>query len=113
MLPQNGKELMLEVAESRAGARHDVTPGNMLRCVTHDNPDSKESWTATSPSKTTPWCFAGRSARTSRNRAVWLRLRAVGASAHYTELAGVNHNAWDPVYDDAELVEWLLTQLRR
>jgi predicted peptidase len=43
---------------------------------------------------------------------VWLPLRAVGASVHYTELAGVNHNAWDPVYDDAELVEWLLTQLR-
>jgi predicted peptidase len=48
-----------------------------------------------------------------RNRAVWLPLRAVGASAHYTELPGVNHNARDPVYNDAEMDEWLLTQLRR
>jgi hypothetical protein len=31
---------------------------------------------------------------------------------HYTELAGVDHNAWDPVYDDTEMVEWPLTQLR-
>ena len=39
-------------------------------------------------------------------------LRALGASVHYTELAGVDHNAWDPAYDHAEMVEWLLTQRR-
>jgi predicted peptidase len=39
-------------------------------------------------------------------------LRAVGANVHYTELTGVDHDAWDPAYDDAEMVTWLFAQRR-
>ena len=37
-------------------------------------------------------------------------LRVLSANVRYTERSGVDRNAWDPAYDDAELVAWLLTQ---
>jgi predicted peptidase len=40
-------------------------------------------------------------------------LKANGANVHYTELAGVGHNAWDPAYDRADLFIWLFNQMRR
>ena len=39
--------------------------------------------------------------------------KANGANVHYTELAGVGHNAWDPAYDRADLFIWLFNQMRR
>jgi predicted peptidase len=40
-------------------------------------------------------------------------LRALGANVRYTELAGVDHNAWDQAYDDSDMAAWLLDQRRR
>jgi predicted peptidase len=40
-------------------------------------------------------------------------LEAAGADVRYTELPGVDHNAWDPAYDNAEIIKWLLKQRRR
>ncbi len=40
-------------------------------------------------------------------------LKAAGGKVQYTELAGVDHNAWDPAYDNAEIIEWLLKQRRQ
>jgi predicted peptidase len=40
-------------------------------------------------------------------------LRALGAEVHYTEVAGGNHNAWDPAYHSAELSVWLFAQRLR
>jgi predicted peptidase len=37
----------------------------------------------------------------------------LGSRAVYTELAGVNHNSWDPAYRDSDLVAWLVEQRRR
>src|ERR1700680_2340129 len=34
-------------------------------------------------------------------------------NVRYTELAGVDHNAWDPAYDDSDMAAWLLDQRRR
>jgi len=62
------------------------------------------------------WIFHGdadQNVSVEESRRMASALRAVGAQVHYTELAGVDHSAWDPAYDDAEMVEWLLTQLRR
>lgn len=39
-------------------------------------------------------------------------LKAIGANYEYFELPRVNHNAWDPAYDRAELIEWMLKQVR-
>lgn len=40
-------------------------------------------------------------------------LRAAKANVQYTELPGVAHNAWDPAYARADLIEWMLKQHRR
>jgi hypothetical protein len=40
-------------------------------------------------------------------------LRALGSKIRYTELAGVDHNAWDPAYDNADMAAWVLDQRRR
>ncbi len=40
-------------------------------------------------------------------------LKAIGANVQYTELPGVDHNAWDPAYNSADLVVWMLKQRRR
>ena len=39
-------------------------------------------------------------------------LAAAGASATYTELPGVGHNAWDPAYQSETLPRWLFAQRR-
>ncbi|MER3472607.1 MAG: hypothetical protein C4335_00940 [Armatimonadota bacterium] len=31
----------------------------------------------------------------------------------YTELPGIGHNAWDPAYNSAEVIKWLLEQKRQ
>lgn len=47
----------------------------------------------------------------SRNLAA--ALKAVGAAVTYKELAGVNHNAWDPGFGDEALPPWLFQQRRK
>ncbi len=39
-------------------------------------------------------------------------LKTLGANYEYFELPRVNHNAWDPAYNDASLIEWMLKQKR-
>ncbi len=39
-------------------------------------------------------------------------LKAIGADVQYTEFPGVDHNAWDPAYGRADLIEWMLQQRR-
>jgi len=40
-------------------------------------------------------------------------LKAAGADVRYTELLGLNHNAWDAAYGSDEFVKWLFAQQRR
>ena len=61
------------------------------------------------------WIFHGdadQNVSVEESRGMASALRAVGANMHYTELAGVDHDAWDTAYDDAEMVAWLLAQRR-
>jgi predicted peptidase len=37
-------------------------------------------------------------------------LKAADGSVRYTEYPGVGHDSWDPAYEEAELLPWLLTQ---
>lgn len=46
-------------------------------------------------------------------RGMYAALTQLGANVQYTELAGVGHNAWDPAYGRADLLNWLLQQQRR
>ena len=47
------------------------------------------------------------------SRKMFASLKKVGANVQYTELPGVNHNAWDPAYSRADVIEWMLKQRRR
>lgn len=61
------------------------------------------------------WIFHGdadQNVSVEESRRMASALRAVGANVHYTELAGVDHSAWDPAYEDSEMVRWLLSQRR-
>jgi len=40
-------------------------------------------------------------------------LRSIGADVHYTELPGVNHDAWTATYGSASIMRWLFEQRRR
>jgi predicted peptidase len=49
-----------------------------------------------------------------RNRENMMKaLKATGADVQYTELSGVEHNAWDAAYDRADLIQWMLKQSRK
>ncbi len=39
-------------------------------------------------------------------------LQAAGGAVQYTELPGVEHNAWDPAYSSTKFVAWLFAQRR-
>lgn len=61
------------------------------------------------------WIFHGDADKTvtvEESRKMAAALRAVGANVQYTEFAGVGHNAWDPAYARADLIEWMFKQRR-
>jgi predicted peptidase len=61
------------------------------------------------------WLFHGDADATvpvDESRKMLVALKAAGADARYTELPGVNHDAWTPAYARAEVFEWLLRQRR-
>ena len=59
------------------------------------------------------WIFHGDADHTvpvEHSRRMATALRTLGASVQYTELAGVDHNAWDFTYDRPDVASWLLHQ---
>jgi predicted peptidase len=61
------------------------------------------------------WCFHGDAdpvVPVERSREMVAAVRAAGGDVKYTELAGVEHNSWDPAYGDPEVVKWMLAQHR-
>jgi predicted peptidase len=62
------------------------------------------------------WMFHGDADPTvpvDESRRMAAALKTIGANVQYTELPGVGHNAWDPVYDRADLIAWLFKQRRQ
>jgi predicted peptidase len=62
------------------------------------------------------WLFHGdadQSVSVEESRRMAAALKALGADVRYTELPGVDHNAWDPAYNDPALAIWLFAQTRR
>jgi predicted peptidase len=62
------------------------------------------------------WIFHGdadQSVSVEESRKMAAALKGTGANVQYTELPGVGHNAWDPAYERADLIEWMLKQRRR
>lgn len=47
------------------------------------------------------------------SRRMYAALKKLGSDVEYTELPKTNHNAWDPAYGRADLIEWMLKQRRR
>jgi predicted peptidase len=61
------------------------------------------------------WIFHGdadKSVTVEESRKMAAALKAIGANVQYTEFPGVEHNAWDPAYARADLIEWMLKQRR-
>ena len=48
-----------------------------------------------------------------QSRRMFAALQAAGAEVEYTEFPDANHNAWDPTYSRADLIEWMLKQRRK
>jgi len=66
-------------------------------------------------SKLPIWIFHGDADKTvsvEQSRHMAAALKAIGANVQYTEFPGVGHNAWDPAYERADLLEWMLKQKR-
>jgi predicted peptidase len=66
-------------------------------------------------SKLPIWIFHGDSDKTvsvEQSRRMTAALKAIGANVQYTEFPGVDHNAWDPAYARADLIDWMLKQKR-
>jgi predicted peptidase len=62
------------------------------------------------------WTFHGDADRVvpvDESRKMAAALKTLGADVQYTELSGVDHNAWDPAYAREDLWLWLLRQRRR
>lgn len=61
------------------------------------------------------WIFHGdadKNVTVEESRKMTAALKAIGANVQYTEFPGVDHNAWDPAYARADLIEWMLKQRR-
>lgn len=61
------------------------------------------------------WIFHGEADRVvavEQSRGMAEALEAAGADVRYTEIPGTGHNAWDPAYASASLVDWLFAQRR-
>jgi predicted peptidase len=59
------------------------------------------------------WIFHGAADKTvpvEHSRRMATALRALNAPVQYTELPGVEHNAWDFTYDRPDVASWLLQQ---
>ncbi len=56
---------------------------------------------------------ADQSVTVEESRKMFAALKATGADVRYTEFPGVEHNAWDPAYARADLIEWMLKQRKK
>jgi predicted peptidase len=79
--------------------------------------DAPDPWvfTASRVKQTPVWIFHGSDDDVippSESRKMRDAIAKAGGVVRYSELAGVNHNAWDPAYANAELWSWLLRQRR-
>jgi predicted peptidase len=62
------------------------------------------------------WLFHGdadKSVTVEESRHMTAALKALGADVRYVELPGVDHDAWDPGYNDPAMASWLFAQKRR
>ena len=61
------------------------------------------------------WAFHGAadsSVPPQESRRMVEAVKAVGGNVKYTEYEKVNHNCWDRAYDNADTIQWLLSQKR-
>ena len=61
------------------------------------------------------WIFHGEAdpvVPVNGSRRAFEALKAAGGNVRYTELLGVDHNAWDPAYGSQQFREWLFAQRR-
>lgn len=62
------------------------------------------------------WAFHGGEDKTVppiRSREMVEAVKKAGGDIKYTEFKGIDHNSWDPAYDDPETIAWLLKQRKK
>lgn len=65
--------------------------------------------------KVPTWIFHGEAdpvVPVTGSRQAYEAIKAAGGNVRYTELLGVDHNAWDPAYGSPQFREWLFAQRR-
>lgn len=78
--------------------------------------DDVYSFVARRVSKIPIWIFHGdadNNVSVEESRKMAAALMTIGVNVKYTEFPGVGHNAWDPAYSLADLIDWMLTKRRR
>jgi predicted peptidase len=56
---------------------------------------------------------ADKNVSVEESRRMFAALKAAGGDARYTELPGVDHQAWDPAYQNPDIAAWLFARRRR
>ena len=80
-------------------------------------PDSGDAFVALARriGKLPTWIFHGEAdpvVPVAGSRKAFDAIKAAGGDVRYTELLGVDHNAWDPAYGSQQFREWLFAQRR-
>src|SRR5215831_15273763 len=63
--------------------------------------------------KTPTWIFHGADdpvVPVSESQRMYRAMKALGGDVRYTEYPGVGHDSWTKAYDEAELLEWMLSK---
>ncbi len=72
--------------------------------------------TASALTRTNWWIFHGDSDRVvpvRHSQIIYDALKKVGARAKLTIYPGVDHNSWDPAFEEPELLKWLFAQRKK
>jgi predicted peptidase len=95
---------------------HGTTSGVWYPAIASASAPDPYAFVAKQVSTLPIWIFHGdadKSVSVEESRNMLKALKAIGANVQYTAVAGVDHNAWDPAYERADLIEWMLKQSRK
>ena len=87
----------------------------MSPAITPNSASDPYAFVASQVSTIPIWVFHGDADKTvpvEESRNMVKALKTAGANVQYTELSGVEHNAWDAAYDRADLIQSMLKQGR-
>ena len=95
----------------RYGAKHiDIFAALMPICGGGDPKD------APTLAEVPIWTFHGKDdsvVSPKKSKEMVVAVKSAGGDVQLTEFPGVNHNSWDPAYDNPESMKWFLKQVKK